>query len=114
MISMSGATPATRSDSSEEMTTTRRLSNSRYVNGSMIASGTSWRRVAERTVSAWIRTASMRSAGAGGHPVGVEDPVDVAQLADRRLQRLGVGDLYNEAVLDHRARDDAARLDDVD
>src|SRR5947208_12674295 len=80
----------------------------------MIASGTSWRSVAERTVSAWIRTASMELAGAGGHPVGVEHAVDVAQLADGRLQRLRVGDLDDEAVLDHRPRDDAARLDDVD
>src|SRR5256885_1337976 len=61
MISMSGATSATRSASSTEITTTRRPSSSMYVNGSMIASGTSWRSVAERTVSAWIRTASMPS-----------------------------------------------------
>src|SRR3954451_2152049 len=114
MSSTSGATSATRSASSTETTTTRRPSTSRYVNGSMIASGISWRSVAERTVSAWIRIASMRLAGARGHPVGVEDPVDVAQLADRRLQRLRVGDLDDEPVLDHRPRDDAARLDDVD
>src|SRR5207244_10890606 len=114
MISTSGATSATRSASSTEMTTTRRPSISRYVNGSIIASGVSWRSVAERTVSAWISTASMDLSGARGHAVGVEDAVDVAQSADRGLQRLRVGDLDHEAVLDHRPRDDAARLDDVD
>src|SRR3954454_16161022 len=80
----------------------------------MIASGTSWRSVAERTESAWIRTPSTDLAGAGRDPVGVEDAVDVAQPADRRLQCLGVGHLDHEAVLHHGARDDAARLDDVD
>src|SRR5207247_7975183 len=106
MISTSGATSATRSASSTEITTTRRPSISRYVNGSMIASAISWRSVAERTVSAWIRTASMELAGARGHAVGVEDAVDVAQLADRRLQRLCVGHLDHEAVLNHRPRHD--------
>src|SRR5215212_7170652 len=114
MISMSGATSATRPASRTEMTATRRPSSSRYVNGSMTASGTSWRSVAERTVSAWMRTPCMLLPRARGHPVGVEDAVDVAQLAHRRLERLRVRNLDHEAVLHHRPRHDAARLDDVD
>src|ERR1044071_8326038 len=107
MISTSGATSATRSASNTETTTTRRPSISRYVNGSRIASGISCRSVAERIVSAWIRTASIELPGARCHAVGVEDAVDVAQPANRRLQRLRIGDLDDEAVLDHRARDEA-------
>src|SRR3954467_11680943 len=53
------------------------------------------------------------SAGTRCHPVGVEHAVDVAQAVDGLLQALSVRDLDDEAVLDHRRRDDAARLDDV-
>src|SRR3954471_23012072 len=53
------------------------------------------------------------SAGTRRHPVGVEDAVDVAQAADGLLEALRVGDLDDEAVLDHRRGDDAPRLDDV-
>src|SRR4051812_8290453 len=54
------------------------------------------------------------SAGARRDPVGVEDALDVAQAVDRRLEGARVGDLDDEAVLDHRGLDEAARLDDVD
>src|SRR4051794_38976856 len=53
------------------------------------------------------------SAGTRRDPVGVEDAVDVAQAVHRLLEALGVGDLDDEPVLDHRRGDDAARLDDV-
>src|SRR5689334_10512106 len=53
------------------------------------------------------------SAGTRCHPIGVEDTVDVAQPVDRLLEALRVGDLDDEAVLDHRRGDDAAGLDDV-
>src|SRR4051794_20530910 len=46
--------------------------------------------------------------------VGVEDRVDRAQPVDGALERLRVPHLDDEAVLDHRVRDDAARLDDVE
>ncbi len=39
---------------------------------------------------------------AGGHPVGVEHRLGVAQTRDRPLQALGVGELHHETVLDHR------------
>src|SRR4051794_24103943 len=53
------------------------------------------------------------SAGTRRHPVGVEHAVDVAQAVDGLLEALRVGDLDDEAVLDHRRGDDAPRLDDV-
>src|SRR3954465_8337526 len=59
-------------------------------------------------------SAARRSVGARSDPVGVKDAVDVAQALDGLLEALGVGDLDDEAVLDHRRADDAARLDDVE
>src|ERR671914_3010887 len=62
----------------------------------------------------WRSTRTARLASVRRDPISVEDRVDRAQLRDRRLQRVRVADLDDEAVLDHRVRDDAARLDDVD
>ena len=61
---------------------------------------------------AWRRVRELPRAG--GDAVGVEHRVDVAQARDGALERRRVGDLDDEAVLHHRAADDAARLDDVD
>src|SRR4051794_16125296 len=45
--------------------------------------------------------------------VRVEDRLDAAQALDACLQRAGVPHLDDEAVLDHRVHDGAARLQDV-
>ena len=50
----------------------------------------------------------------GRHAVGVEDRVDVPQAGDAVAQLLGVADLDDEAVPDHRVLGGAARLEDVD
>ena len=44
----------------------------------------------------------------GRHPIGVEDRLDVAQPPDALAQLLGVADLDDEAVLDHRVLGRAA------
>ena len=47
------------------------------------------------------------------HPVDVEDLLDLAQAGDRSLELVGVSDLDDEAVLDHRVLGRAAGLEDV-
>src|SRR6476620_4397384 len=46
--------------------------------------------------------------------IGVENAVDVAQAADRPVERLRVGHLDDEAIADHLVGHGAARLEDVD
>src|SRR4051812_29535774 len=82
--------------------------------------GTSTATTSPTTTRCGSRSSRVRSASSPelraarrDHPVGVEHAVHVAQAVHGHLQRLGVGHLDHEAVLDHRLVDDAARLDDV-
>src|SRR5829696_8922104 len=61
-----------------------------------------------------LRLCGALGAGARGDAIGVEDRLDRAQAVDRRVERLRVRDLDDEAVLDHRRVRRATRLDDVD
>src|SRR5919108_2937108 len=80
---------------------------------SATATGSSGGAAAPGAFAAGAPAAAGGSAGTRRHAIGVEDAVDVAQAVDRLLERLRVGDLDDEPVLNHGRGDDAARLDDV-